>query len=345
MILALETSCDDTCAAVVTAGGEILSNVVSGQEAIHGEFQGVVPELASRRHCEVILTVLHRALEEANVRPADLDAVAVTREPGLIGSLLAGVAAAKVIAARHDLPLIPVNHIEAHAYSVELEHDVNPPYVSLVASGGHTALFEVRDETTYRLLGRTRDDAAGEAYDKVAKMMELGYPGGPEIERTARDGNPGAIAFPRPTLDGDRRWAWRCEELDFSFSGLKTAVYYHLRDHPDARPADVAASFQRALNDVLVHKTLIAAERAGPSRVCVTGGVAANGPLREAFREQGRRRDTTVRFPSPELCTDNAAMVGHRARAVDARADLTLNASPSNTVLEAASGEAAAAAT
>jgi len=340
-VLALETSCDDTCAAVLESPDSVRSNVVSSQDDIHNRYQGVVPELASRRHCEIINVVLRDALNQADRSFGDLDGVAVTFGPGLIGSLLTGVAGAKSVAARFDLDLIPVNHIEAHVYSIELEHEIPYPYISLVASGGHTVLFEVRGPREYQVLGHTRDDAAGEAYDKVAKMLDLGYPGGPRIESTAREGTPD-IDFPRPTLRGSKRWSWSLEDFDFSFSGIKTAVYYHLRDHAEADPANVAASFQQAVNDVLVYKTLRAAEDRSCRRIAVGGGVAANGPLRETFRERAEKTDREVYFPSLEYCTDNAAMIGYRSYAVDDRAGLDLNAQPrlSNFTDKTAQGEA-----
>lgn len=340
-VLALETSCDDTCAAVVESGGKVRSNVVSSQDEIHSQYQGVVPELASRRHCGNINYVLRETLDRSDRTFFDLDAVAVTYGPGLIGSLLTGVAAAKSVSARFDLELIPVNHIEAHVYSIELEHDIPYPYVSLVASGGHTVLFEVLGSDEYEVLGHTRDDAAGEAYDKVAKMLDLGYPGGPRIESTAQEGRP-TIDFPRPTLNGSKRWSWSLDDFDFSFSGIKTAVYYHLRDHEEAEPADVAASFQQAVNDVLVYKTLRAAEERSCGRIAVGGGVAANGPLRESFRQQAEKQGREVYFPSLEYCTDNAAMIGYRSFSLEERAGLDLNAQPrlSNFTNKSAQGEA-----
>jgi N6-L-threonylcarbamoyladenine synthase len=327
LTLALETSCDDTCASLVQDGSQVLSNVASSQDAIHEKYQGIVPELASRRHCEVINGVIRESLDRANSSFQDLDRVAVTYGPGLIGSLLTGIAAAKSVHARFDCPLIPVNHIEAHAYSIELEQDLSYPYLSLVASGGHTVLFQVQNEREYRVLGHTRDDAVGEAYDKVAKMLDLGYPGGPEIQRTAEDGEP-TIDFPRPTLRGETRWGWSMEDFDFSFSGVKTAVFYYLRDHETVSPADVAASFQQAVNDVLVHKTIEASRDLDCERIAVGGGVAANGPLRACFRERAEKEGRSVYFPSVEYCTDNAAMIGYRAQYVDERADLSLNGQP-----------------
>ncbi len=340
-VLAVETSCDDTCAAVVESEGEVRSSIVSSQDEIHGRYQGVVPELASRRHSANINYVLKEALNQADCSFSGLDAVAVTFGPGLIGSLLTGVAAAKSVATRFDLDLIPVNHIEAHVYSIELEHDISYPYISLVASGGHTVLFEVRGPQMYEVLGHTRDDAAGEAYDKVAKMLDLGYPGGPRVESTAREGTP-SIEFPRPTLRGSKRWSWSMEDFDFSFSGIKTAVYYYLRDHEESEPTNVAASFQQAVNDVLVFKSLRAAEERSCRRIAVGGGVAANGPLRETFRRKAEESDREVYFPSLEYCTDNAAMIGYRSFSLEERAGLDLNAEPrlSNFTEKTAQGEA-----
>ncbi len=340
LVLALETSCDDTCASVVGTEGTVYSNVRTSQDSLHEQYQGVVPELASRRHCEVINRVIREALERSGVTFRDLDQVAVTYGPGLIGSLLTGIAAAKSIHARFDLPLIPVNHVEAHAYSIELNEDLPYPYISLVASGGHTVLFEVKGKKQYRVLGHTKDDAAGEAFDKVAKMLDLGYPGGPEIQRAARDGEP-VIDFPRPTLRGKKRWSWSMEDYDFSFSGIKTAVYYYLRDRESPSTANVAASFQQAVNDVLVHKTLEAAGKWNCERIAVGGGVAANQPLRESFRQRAVRDERSVHFPPFEFCTDNAAMIGYRAGFVEERADLTLNGEPrlSNFTNKTAGGE------
>ncbi|MFB6344766.1 MAG: tRNA (adenosine(37)-N6)-threonylcarbamoyltransferase complex transferase subunit TsaD [bacterium] len=326
--LALETSCDDTCAALVTSDHQVLSSVVSSQDEIHAPYQGVVPELASRRHCENINPIIREALNRAERSLEDLTAVAVTYGPGLVGSLLTGVAAAKSIKVTRDIPMIPVNHIEAHIYSVEIENSLTYPYLSLVASGGHTVLLEVEDQDNYGVLGHTRDDAVGEAYDKVAKMLDLGYPGGPHIENLAKDGDPTAVDFPRPTLRGSKRWGWSMKDYDFSFSGIKTAVYYYLRDHDDIDKADVAASFQRAVNDVLVHKTVQAAQDRGVETITVGGGVAANTNLRESFRNRAAEKNRDVVFPSRTLCTDNAAMIGYRANFISERAGLELNAQP-----------------
>lgn len=328
MILAIETSCDDTSAALVSANGELYSSVVSSQHDVHKKYEGVVPELASRRHCEVITVIIREALEQAEMDWTDVDAVAATQGPGLIGSLLVGLAAGKALSLRFDLPLIPVHHIEAHAYSAELEYELKYPYVTLVASGGHTIIFLVRSSRDYEVLGQTRDDAAGEAYDKVAKMLELGYPGGPAIEKSAREGEPQAISFPRPTLTGSKRWNWRIEDFDFSFSGLKTAVYYYLNENPDATRADVAASFQRSVNDCLVHKTVEAARKYNVPRITLGGGVAANSALQESFRQRAENFDLEIFVPSLQFCTDNAAMIGYRAGQLNTTADLDLNANP-----------------
>lgn len=328
MILAFETSCDDSCVAVVGTDGTIYSNIVSSQHDLHSEFQGVVPELASRRHCEMITVVMKKALSEADTSLEEIQQVAVTYGPGLVGSLLTGIAAAKSVSARHNLPLIPVNHIEGHIYSIELEESVSYPYITLVASGGHTALFQVEGPNQFQILGHTQDDAAGEAYDKVAKMLDLGFPGGPAVETLAEEGNPNTYDFPCPTVTGSKRWSWSSENLDFSFSGLKTAVYYHLKEFPDSDPADVAASFQQAVNDTLAFKTIKAAREQGISTICLGGGVAANSHLRETFRNAPDADRFDFYFPSLAYCTDNAAMIGHRAREIDEQAGLDLNAQP-----------------
>jgi N6-L-threonylcarbamoyladenine synthase len=333
MLLAIETSCDDTCAAIFDEKRELLSSVVSSQHDIHAEFQGVVPELASRRHCEVINFILKKSLAEAGVAIEDISQVAVTYGPGLTGSLLTGIAAAKSIAARFDLPLLAVNHIEAHSYSVFLEHEPDYPYISLVASGGHSIILHVKSEDDYEILGHTRDDAAGEAYDKVAKMLGLGYPGGPAIQKIAEEGDPDKIVFPRPTLTGTKRWNWRIEDYDFSFSGLKTAVYYYCRENPDAEARNVAACFQRAVNDCLIYKAIKAALEFNVKNICVGGGVAANSALRDDFKCQAEKEGIDIYFPSLKNCTDNAAMVGMRALLAPQRASLELNAQPNLSML------------
>ena len=311
-VLGIETSCDDTSAAVVE-DGKLRSNVVSSQTALHRPFRGVVPELASRGHLSNLVPVVERALADAG--KGRLDAVAFTRGPGLMGPLLVGKVAGQTLARLLGVPAIGVNHLEGHVLAAELEHSLRWPLVALVVSGGHTDLVLASAPGRYRVLGRTRDDAAGEAYDKVARLFGLGYPGGPEIDRLAAKGDPRAVAFPRPALAG----TW-----DFSFSGLKTSVLYHLRDHPGPlkgrRLFDLCASFQEAVAETLVDKTLAAAERFAAKDVVIGGGVAANSRLRELMRERGTSGGFAVRLPSRVLCTDNAAMIAHAGwRALRAR--------------------------
>ena len=302
-VLGIETSCDDTSAAVVE-DGKVRSNVVSSQTVLHRPFRGVVPELASRAHLANIVPVVERALADAG--RGRVDAVAFTRGPGLMGPLLVGKVAGTTLARLLGVPAIGVNHLEGHVMAAELEHSLSWPLVALVVSGGHTDLISARAPGRYRVLGRTRDDAAGEAYDKVARLFGLGYPGGPEIDRLAAKGNPRAVEFPRPAMAG----SW-----DFSFSGLKTSVLYHLRDNPaplkGGRLADLCASFQEAVAETLVDKTLAAARRFGAKDVVVGGGVAANSRLRALMRERGEAAGFSVRLPSRVLCTDNAAMIAH----------------------------------
>jgi N6-L-threonylcarbamoyladenine synthase len=301
VILGLETSCDDTCAAVVTEGGEIRSNVIASQGLLHARYGGVVPEIASRHHLELVDAVTADALERAGARLGDVDVVAVTRGPGLIGALLVGLSSAKAIAASRELPLAPVDHLHGHVTASMLGDDpVEVPYLSLVASGGHTFLARVDDPAEYAVLGQTLDDAAGEAFDKGARLLGLGYPGGPALDRLAQRGDPEAFDFPRSAPG----------ELDFSFSGLKTALLYTLRDQPDADHADLAASYQRAIVDALVRRTEQALEREGLDRLAIGGGVAANSELRAAVKELG----ASVWVPPMELCTDNAAMIAGAAR-------------------------------
>jgi len=304
LILALETSCDDTCAAVVTEDGRIESNVIASQGLLHARYGGVVPEIASRHHLELIDAVTADALERAGARLDDIDTVAVTRGPGLIGALLVGVSSAKAIAATRRLPLVPVDHLHGHVVASTLGDDpVEPPYLCLVASGGHTFLARVDDPAAYEVLGQTLDDAAGEAFDKGARLLGLGYPGGPAVDRLAREGDPEAFDFPRSAPG----------ELDFSFSGLKTALLYAIRDlgeRADERKADLAASYQRAIVDALVARTRTALDRTGIERLAIGGGVAANSELRAAV--QGL--SVPVWVPPIELCTDNAAMIAGAAR-------------------------------
>jgi N6-L-threonylcarbamoyladenine synthase len=301
LILGVETSCDETAAALVTSDGHIESNVVASQADLHARYGGVVPEVASRRHLELVAPVVREALERAGATLADVEAVAVTRGPGLVGALLVGLSAAKALAWSRQLPLIPVDHLHGHVASLYLRPDpVDPPFVCLLATGGHTLLLEVRDRSGYSVLGTTLDDAAGEAFDKGARLLGLGYPGGAAIDRLAREGNPEGYDFPVAKVPG----------LDFSFSGLKTALLYVVRDlEPDElerRLADLAASYQRAIVRALVSRTLEASERLGLDRLAVVGGVAANSELRASL--------PAAALAPLELCTDNAAMIASAAR-------------------------------
>jgi N6-L-threonylcarbamoyladenine synthase len=305
LILALETSCDETAAALVTTGGEIRANVVASQADLHARFGGVVPEVASRRHLELVLPVLRETLVGGDATWEDLDAVAVTQGPGLIGALLVGLAAAKAVAWANELPLIPVDHLHGHVASLYLEPEpAEPPFVCLLASGGHTMLIDVPERGAFTVLGTTLDDAAGEAFDKGARLLGLGYPGGAAIDRLAREGDASAYDFPVARVPG----------LDFSFSGLKTALLYAVRDLDEAelerRRADLAASYQRAIVRALVQRAHEAAARTGRPRIAVVGGVAANSELRESL-------PGAALAPLP-LCTDNAAMIGSAARYANA---------------------------
>jgi N6-L-threonylcarbamoyladenine synthase len=301
VILAIETSCDDTCAAVVTRGGEIRSNVIASQGLLHARYGGVVPEIASRHHLELVDAVTADALERARARLDDVETVAVTHGPGLIGALLVGLSSAKAIAASQRLPLTAVDHLHGHVVASTLGPEpIEAPYLCLVASGGHTFLARVNDPASYTVLGQTLDDAAGEAFDKGARLLGLGYPGGPEVDRLAREGDPAAFDFPRSAPG----------ELDFSFSGLKTALLYTLRDLEDPPLADLAASYQRAIVDALVRRTERALEREGLDRLAIGGGVAANSELRAAVQAL----EVPVWVPPVELCTDNAAMIAGAAR-------------------------------
>jgi N6-L-threonylcarbamoyladenine synthase len=312
-ILGIETSCDETAAGIVEAGTTVLSSVVSSQVDLHARYGGVVPEIASRAHVDLIVPVVAQAFVEAGLsdRPqgeggCEIDAVAATYGPGLVGALLVGVSAAKALALAWDVPFIAVNHLEAHLYATLLEEpDLELPLVVLLVSGGHTLLVLMEDHGRYRVLGSTIDDAAGEAFDKVARYLGLGYPGGPAIDRLAVHGDPEAIAFPRP-MRGDGTH-------DFSFSGLKTAVVNHVRRHPDVPTADVAASFQEAVVDVLVTKARGAAREVGAKGLCLGGGVAANTRLRERFLDACVTDDLRGFLPSRAMCTDNAAMVASAA--------------------------------
>ena len=303
LVLGIETSCDETAAALVMGGNDVVSSVVSSQVEIHADFGGVVPEIASRAHVEALNPVIARAIVEAGIDGSRIDAVACTHGPGLIGALLVGVSAAKALALAWDVPFVGVNHLEAHLYSAFLEDpSLEFPLVVLLVSGGHTMLVEMQEHGAYRLLGQTIDDAAGEAFDKVARFLDLGYPGGPAVDRAAMHGDPDAIRFPRALSDDP-------DNLDFSFSGLKTAVMNYVRKHPDVASADVAASFQAAVVDVLVAKARRAAERVGAKGIVLGGGVAANSLLREELL--GACADAGIRgfLPSRSMCTDNAAMI------------------------------------
>ena len=323
LILGIETSCDETAAALVMGGSDVVSSVVSTQVDLHAEFGGVVPEIASRAHLEVLNPVVARAIVEAGVDDSRIDAVACTVGPGLVGALLVGVSAAKSLALAWDVPFVGVNHLEAHLYSASLEDaSLDFPLVVLLVSGGHTMLIEMRGHGEYRLLGETIDDAAGEAFDKIARYLDLGYPGGPAIDSAALAGDPEAIRFPRAML-GDG--------YDFSFSGLKTAVVNYVRKHPDVSSVDVAASFQAAVVDVLVTKARRAAAEVGATGIVLGGGVAANTLLRDEVVAACEADGIRVFLPSREMCTDNAAMIAatgwHRLRS-DGPTPLDAGASP-----------------
>lgn len=335
LLLAVETSCDETAAAIVDRRLNVLSNVVSSQVALHEPFGGVVPEIASRAHVERILPVIDEALSRAGARLENLSGIAVVNEPGLVGSLLVGLTAAKTLCLAVDLPLVAVNHVEAHIYACRMSagRDVFPA-IGLVVSGGHSVLYECASAVEFRLLGSTVDDAAGEAFDKVAKILNLGFPGGPAIEQAAQDGNPRAFRLPRAFLRDDR--------LEFSFSGLKTAVLYEVNGTPgssnqptpltDHRRADIAASFQEAIVDVLVEKCRQALLQFDRRTLCVGGGVAANSRLRERLEELASRMGVDLFIPAKEFCTDNAAMSAlgweHLERGRTASFDLDATARP-----------------
>lgn len=309
-ILGIESSCDETAASVVKNGREVLSNVISSQIDLHTLYGGVVPEIASRKHIERINQVIEEALTTANMTLDDLDAIGVTYGPGLVGALLVGVAEAKAISYAKKLPLVGVHHIEGHISANYIENpDLEPPFVCLVVSGGHTHLVVVRDYGKYKILGRTRDDAAGEAFDKVARAIGLGYPGGPKIDKISKEGNPEAIAFPRPKFEDS--------PYDFSFSGLKSAVLNYLNGCQmkgvEINRADVAASFQKAVCDVLVEHAMIAVKESGLNKIAIAGGVASNSALRAAFEKACAERQIEFYHPSPIFCTDNAAMIGSAA--------------------------------
>jgi N6-L-threonylcarbamoyladenine synthase len=304
-ILGIETSCDETAAALVDDGRDIVASVVSSQVDLHARFGGVVPEVASRAHLELVNAVIAEALVEGGTELDALHGVAACHGPGLAGALLVGVSAAKALALTLDVPYIGVNHLEAHLHAAWLEDpSVEPPLAVLIVSGGHTMVVAMEGHGRYRLLGQTVDDAAGEAFDKVARALDLGYPGGPAIDRVAMRGDPEAVRFPRPMLG---------EGFDFSFSGLKTAVLNHLRRNPDADVADVAASFQAAVVDTLVHKLVSAADETGAATLVIGGGVAANSRLRAAVEDAAATTSRRALLPRPALCTDNGAMIAATA--------------------------------
>jgi len=327
-ILAIESSCDETAAAVVVNGRDVRSNIISSQIALHTLYGGVVPEIASRKHIEKINQVIEEALKEADMTLDDMDAIAVTYGPGLVGALLVGVAEAKAISYARNIPLVGVHHIEGHISANYIENkDLEPPFLCLVVSGGHTHLVRVEDYGKYEILGRTRDDAAGEAFDKVARAIGLGYPGGPKIEKVSHEGNPHAVEFPRAKVaDG---------EYDFSFSGMKSAVLNYLNQCQmkgvEINQADVAASFQQAVIDVLVGRAESAIEEYGATKFAIAGGVASNGTLRAAMEEMCEKKGVKFYRPSPILCTDNAAMIGaagYYDYIAGVRSGLDLNAIP-----------------
>ena len=310
LILAIESSCDETAAAVVKNGREVLSNVINTQIAIHTEYGGVVPEIASRKHIENINPVIKKALTDAGVTLDDIDAIGVTYGPGLVGALLVGVAEAKAIAFAKNKPLVGVHHIEGHISANYVENkELEPPFVALVVSGGHTHLVKVNDYGEYEIIGRTRDDAAGEAFDKVARAIGLGYPGGPKIDKLAKEGNPEAIEFPRAHVDD--------APYDFSFSGIKSAVLNYINSAnmqgKGINRADVAASFQKAVVDALVSRAVKLAKECGMDKLAIAGGVASNSALRAAVQEECAKNNIRFYSPSPVLCTDNAAMIGAAA--------------------------------
>ena len=327
-ILAIESSCDETAAAVVKNGREVLSNIISSQIALHTLYGGVVPEIASRKHIEKINQVIEAALAEAKMTLEDMTAVAVTYGPGLVGALLVGVAEAKAIAYGAKKPLVGVHHIEGHVSANFIEHpDLEPPFVCLIVSGGHTHLVIVRDYGEFEIIGRTMDDAAGEAFDKVARAVGLGYPGGPKVDRAAKEGNPHAIEFPRARVGGS--------EYDFSFSGMKSAVLNYINQAQMKGEAisvpDLCASFQNAVVDVLVSRAVAAAKEFGYDKLAIAGGVASNSAPREGMRKACEREGLKLYYPSPIYCTDNAAMIGAAAYYEyinGARAGWDLNAVP-----------------
>lgn len=327
-ILAIESSCDETSAAVVVNGREVLSNIIASQIDTHEKYGGVVPEVASRMHIEVISGVVEEALQEANITIDKIDAIGVTYGPGLVGALLVGLQFAKGLAFSTKKPLVGVNHIEGHICANYIQHkDLKPPFVSLVVSGGHTFIVHVKDYGEYEVIGQTRDDAAGEAYDKVARALGLGYPGGPKIDKLAKEGNPKAIVFPKANFHE--------ETLDFSFSGVKSAVLNYLNkckmQNIEINKADVAASFQYAVIDVLKENVLATCKKKNVKTIAIAGGVASNSSLRDTLIKEASRRGIEVLFPAPVLCTDNAAMIGSAAyfNYINEKiSDFNLNAKP-----------------
>lgn len=327
-ILAIESSCDETAASVVVNGREVLSNVIASQIDIHTKFGGVVPEVASRKHVEVIGAVVNEALEEAGVSLQDIDAIGVTYGPGLVGALLVGLQYAKGLSFSRNIPLIGVNHIEGHISANFIQYkELKPPFVCLVVSGGHTTIVYMKNYGEFEVMGQTMDDAAGEAFDKVARAIGLGYPGGPKIDKLAKEGNPDAIKFPRANFHK--------ESLDFSFSGIKSAVLNYLNKMEmkglEVNKADVAASFQKSVVDVLVDNAIKACKQKGVYKIAIAGGVASNSCLRETMTLKGEKEDIKVLFPTPILCTDNAAMIGSAAyfEFINGKyASLNLNAIP-----------------
>ena len=325
--LAVESSCDETSVAVLKNGREVLSNIINTQVDLHKKFGGVVPEVASRKHIENIDVVLQEALDKANIALNDIDHIAVTYGPGLVGALLVGLSHAKALAFTLNKPLVGVNHIEGHVSANYIEHkDLKPPFITLIVSGGHTHLVEVKDYGEYEILGRTRDDASGEAFDKIARAMGLGYPGGPIVDRLAKEGNKNAIDFPRAYLD---------EGYDFSFSGLKSAVLNYLNakkmKNEEIVVEDVCASFQEAVVEVLSQKAIKAAKEKGYNTITLAGGVACNSALRDKLTELRKENNIAIKYPSPVLCTDNAAMIGcagYYSYINGRRDDMSLNAVP-----------------
>lgn len=326
--LALETSCDETSAAVIQDGRQILSNIISTQVPIHRKFGGVVPEIASRQHIEYVMPIIKEALDTAHVSLQEIDHIGVTYGPGLVGALLVGVAAAKALSFALDKPLVGVNHMEGHIFANFLSHpELEPPFLALVVSGGHTQLVKIEGYNTFTLLGQTRDDAAGEAFDKIARVMGYPYPGGPQIDKLAKDGNPDAIAFPKALHEK--------HNFEFSFSGLKSAVLNYLHTQEQRKQPydvhDVAASFQKTVVETLVEKTMDAAAYCSMNKIAVAGGVSANSALDAAMEQACAAHGYSFYRPEPVLCTDNGAMIGCRAyyMALEGHfADLTLNAKP-----------------